>query len=793
VRLQRTLIGLVLTWAMMIPACRADDKGSTVGSAEPNTVARRPAPDPNGSIPDVYSLIYRGDFVGAQKGLTGVEPNAVDKDRLEALQSLVAQYQAIEKVRAAGRQKAFSQQRDRLEQLRTGKRPPKDPNDPNVPIDVNQPKGLTDANKPTEVNEPGPVDFNDPNGRGITSVLAVVANAVEYADDRQRHDLMTDPLFKQAIQKAVDRAAKLESEGKWLDAYAGYGAWLKAIDPNNVGYKEYAEGLLEKAMIASSFEDSPCETSQQRYEGVSQRIFSRAIHIVGTRYVNAVDYGQMAMQVVKRCRQLAEVLAILPTSKTAGMKTTFKHFPDDGIIEFEEGSKTAGIKTTFQPPEPNAVKAWSAGLASLADQVKQSATGLNEKAFRGFLDKVLQFNQSTLKLPEGVLIWHFSQAALESLDPHTMIAWPVERPDFDKQINNEFAGIGVEISKPEGQLTVSSLLPDTPAYRAGLDAGDVIETVDGIPTKDMSLPCAVKKITGPKGTQVVLTIRRPGEDKTREVTIVRDKIVVPTIYGWQRTQEGKWRYLIDPNDRIGYVRISSFSKETGSDFEKALRDLEKEGLRGLVVDLRWNQGGQLDVALRIVDMFVREGVILRVRPGLYGGPAEGMRAEASGTHPEYPLVILINEVSASASEIVAGALADSKYERAILVGERTHGKGSVQSIEDRDLDGAEVKYTTAYYYLPSDQRVNSREDREKLGLKDWGVGPDVEVALRIDEVRAMVEAQRANDVLAQADRPTTKEPIKRRTIQQFLEADPQLAVGLLVVKTKLIQAGQPGQ
>jgi C-terminal processing protease CtpA/Prc len=157
------------------------------------------------------------------------------------------------------------------------------------------------------------------------------------------------------------------------------------------------------------------------------------------------------------------------------------------------------------------------------------------------------------------------------------------------------------------------------------------------------------------------------------------------------------------------------------------------------------------------------------------------------------LVILINEVSASASEIVAGALADSKYERAILVGERTHGKGSVQSIEDRDLDGAEVKYTTAYYYLPSDQRVNSREDREKLGLKDWGVGPDVEVALRIDEVRAMVEAQRANDVLAQADRPTTKEPIKRRTIQQFLEADPQLAVGLLVVKTKLIQAGQPGQ
>ena len=221
-------------------------------------------------------------------------------------------------------------------------------------------------------------------------------------------------------------------------------------------------------------------------------------------------------------------------------------------------------------------------------------------------------------------------------------------------------------------------------------------------------------------------------------------------------------------------------------------DLEKEGIEGLILDLRWNPGGLLPVALRIVDMFVKEGVMLRVRPGLYGGPAEYARAEAEGTHPDYPLVILINEVSASASEIVAGALADPKYKRAVLVGERTHGKGSVQSIEDKDgqLGGAEVKYTTAYYYLPSDQRVNSREDREKLGLKDWGVGPDVEVALRVDEIRAMVEAQRANDVLAQADRPTTKEPIKRRTIQQFLAADPQLAVGLLVVKTKLVQTGR---
>jgi len=769
-RLRHTLGILAVIGVMVIPACKADDKGPSVGSAEPNAGSARPTSDPNVSIAGVCSLVYRGDFAGAGDRLSAVVPHGdgAGHSQWKVLRAVVDQYQAIQRARDLGRQKAYRQYLDRLEQLRTGKRPPKDPN---ASIDANQPMGAADVNDASDANEPkGPVDFNDPNGRGITSVLAVVANAVEFANDRQRQDLMADPLVKQAIQKAVDRASKLESEGRWLDAYAGCAAWLKAIEPNNVGYKDYAEGLFQKATIAASFEDSPCETTQQRYEGVSKRIFTRAIHIVGTRYVNAVDYGQMAMEAVKRCKQLAEVMVVLPSKKTA-----------------------PGAAASFVHPDPNAFNVWSSGLASLANQVKQSATGLNEKAFREFFDKVLQLNLSTIRLPEGVLIWHFAQASLDSLDPHTVIVWPTEKTDFDKMLTNEFTGIGVEIAKPGGVLTIGGLLPDTPAYRSGLDAGDVIEAVDGVPTKDMTLPCAVKKITGPKGTKVALAIRKPGGDKTRDVTIVRDKIVVPTINGWQRTQEGTWRYMVDPNDQIAYLRISSFSAETASDLEKVLRDLEKEGIRGLILDLRWNQGGLLPVALRIVDMFVKEGVMLRVRPGLYGGPAEYARAEAAGTHPDYPLVILINAISASASEIVAGALADPKYERAVLVGERTHGKGSVQSVEDSDLDGAELKYTTAYYYLPSDQRVNSREAMEKLGRKDWGVGPDVDVTLRMDEIRAMVDAQRANDILAQADRGTSKEPLKRRSIQQFLAADPQLAVALLVVKTKLVQTDQKVQ
>jgi len=165
-------------------------------------------------------------------------------------------------------------------------------------------------------------------------------------------------------------------------------------------------------------------------------------------------------------------------------------------------------------------------------------------------------------------------------------------------------------------------------------------------------------------------------------------------------------------------------------------------------------------------------------------------AHRRGTHPNYPLVVLINSGSASASEIVAGALADEKHERAVLVGTRTHGKGSVQGITHYPGGGAQLKYTMAYYHLPSGQRVRSREEVEKEGRKDWGVGADVEVNLTSKELREMLDVQRDNDVLIQA-RQDGKEttPVKKRSVEETLQADSQLAVGVLVAKTKLIEAG----
>jgi carboxyl-terminal processing protease len=352
-------------------------------------------------------------------------------------------------------------------------------------------------------------------------------------------------------------------------------------------------------------------------------------------------------------------------------------------------------------------------------------------------------------------------------------------------MTNEFSGIGIEITNEKGIPTVKSLLPGTPAYKSGLDAGDVITKVDGVSTRDMSLNCVVKNITGPEGTDVELTIRHKNEKKTQDIIITRAKITVPTIRGWKRTQEGDWKYFIDPNDKIGYIRLTSFSENSAKEFEKVLNKLEEEGMRGLILDLRYNSGGLLEIAADIADMFLKDGLIVSTRPRF--GVLTYLSAEKKGTHPNYPLVVLTNKYSASASEIVAGALADKKHERAVLVGARTHGKGSVQGVTRHPGGGAKLKYTMAYYHLPSGQRVESRDAVKEQGRSDWGVAPDIKVELTDDEVKEMMDIRRANDVLVKEDHQDEKNPVDKYSLQKVFESDPQLAVGKLIVETQLYE------
>lgn len=696
-------------------------------------------------------LIYQGQFTEAEK----LTQQTASSNNLEAqrLAGIIDQYEQIDVYRKAAREEAFAKEFADLTRLKSS----------GV---LERPDKIAGADWEDGAAETSTVrDSNEPND--LPDVLAVIARAEEFANSQQKKDLLSDPFVQKALQTAVDRSVALETRGKWLDAYTNYFYWLQAIDPNNKGYSEHVENLLDRASIAVSFQDSPCESSKERYEGVEKKMLAKSIDALDLHYVNTIDYSQMALKAVKRCDLLAEVLSVV----------------------FANGGDPNSTRS-LEPPTPEKLAAWSTGLADLRAQIEKPAKSFGKDSFLAVLDKVLALNGKTVDLPQQALVAHFSEAALAVLDPYTVMVWPRQVQDFEKLMTNEFTGIGIEISKPKGLLTVSSLLPDTPAYRSGLDAGDVIESVDGIPTKDMSLICAVKKITGPKGTKVTLAVRHRGAEKPEQMTLTRDRIIVPTIRGWQRTADGTWRYMIDEAEKIGYVRITSFSGETAGDLEETLNALEANGLKALILDLRFNTGGLLDSAVDICDKFLKDGLIVRTQPRANMSTLPTYQyAHPRGTHPSYPIVVLINSGSASASEIVAGALGDEKHERAVLVGTRTHGKGSVQGITHYPGGGAQLKYTMAYYHLPSGQRVKSRDEVEKEGRKDWGVGPDVEVNLTSKELRRMLDVQRDNDVLLQS-RPDGKDraPVKKRTVEETLQADSQLAVGVLVARTKLIEA-----
>ena len=625
-----------------------------------------------------------------------------------------------------------------------------------------------------KLKEPGDVnDTRDTND--ITAALSVIAKAGEFAGSKQKEQLLSDAFVKEIIQTAIDNAATHEVEGKWLEAYTNCYGWLVAIDPNNEGYSDHAQELLDKATLAMVFEDSPCETSEERFLGVREDMFVRAVNFLNSHYVSILNYNEMATKALEQCKLLAEVIGTSSRFSTA-----------------LEGNGTSNSNVMNIAWEPKELSAWCAAIDGILDELGDASSKLSRKDFLKIFETTLELNEATVDLPRTILISQFAEASLAALDPYTVIVWPRQMQDFEQMMTNEFMGIGIEISKQKGLLTVSSLLIDTPAFHSTLDAGDVIEKVNGLSTKDMTLFCAAKKIKGPAGTKVKLTVRRPNDDEAVEdtvfdVTIVRDKIVVPTVRGWQRTHEGKWLHMLDEENKIGYVRLTGFSTDTAFGLERVLQELEDQGLRGLIMDLRYNTGGLLDSAVAVADKFIDDGWIVKRQPRA-GQMAIFEYAHRRGTHPNIPLVILINSSSASASEIVAGALADEVNKRAILVGTRTHGKGSVQGITSYIGKGAQLKYTQAYYHLPSGQRVESRDAMEKLGRKDWGVGPNIEVELRSDEIKKLAEVQRHNDVLVKADHEDANENFKKHTIEETLDADPQLAVGLLAVRSKLIQA-----
>ncbi len=289
---------------------------------------------------------------------------------------------------------------------------------------------------------------------------------------------------------------------------------------------------------------------------------------------------------------------------------------------------------------------------------------------------------------------------LASLDPHSSYMKPDDFKELQVETKGSFSGIGIEITMKDSILTVVSPIEGTPAFKQGLQAGDKIVKIEDELTNDMSLMQAVKKLRGPKGSKVTISIHREGWNKLKEVSIIRDVIPIHSV----RSR------ILEPG--YGYARITSFQSKTAKDLKSALEELTNDSkLEGLILDLRNNPGGLLDQAVQVSDIFINEGVIVSTE-GRIKEQNMIFKAHADKSHHyDFPMVILVNEGSASASEIVAGALKDHK--RALILGAQTFGKGSVQTIIPM-ADGAGLRLTTARYFTPSG-----------ISIQATGITPDV--------------------------------------------------------------------
>ncbi|MBW1916625.1 MAG: S41 family peptidase [Deltaproteobacteria bacterium] len=358
------------------------------------------------------------------------------------------------------------------------------------------------------------------------------------------------------------------------------------------------------------------------------------------------------------------------------------------------------------------------------------------------------------------LIYGSIRGVVGTLDSHSSFMTPEEFRELQIETRGQFSGIGIEITMKDSLLIVVSPIEGTPAYRAGIQAGDRIVKINGASTKNLSLMEAVKKIRGPKGSRVTLTIMREGLKAPKNYTLTRDIIPIRSV---------KARYL---DEGIGYIRITNFQDQTEKDLQKAIKALQTrlKPFQGLILDLRNDPGGLLDQAVRVADEFLAKGLIVYTEGRdnsqlmrFYAEPGSGNGAES------FPLVVLINEGSASASEIVAGAVQDHK--RGLIIGTKSFGKGSVQTIVPLE-DGSALKLTTAHYFTPLGHSI-----------QDKGIIPDLVVeATPIPEGKSLEALRQQALERRMQKKGLTDKPWTAPISPEELKEDPQLQQAVEVLK-----------
>jgi len=563
------------------------------------------------------------------------------------------------------------------------------------------------------------------------------------------------------VLREIDRH---KSEHEWRDALFLYDM-LKTIFPDN---EDYEQGLKYCRLRAHfDYIYGPKNDWQADLREVSTNTVREICGRIEDDYVNSVDFAELCNRGIEHLIVLAEAESLVETFPSLDDADLVSHFVNRLRAQQKKNDRNRG-RMNYRD------------------------------IYHVFKRVVLEANRDSIRLDERVITDEFVGGLIEPLDDFTSVIWPAEVEEFNKHTRGEFVGVGIQITQEIGKpVRVESPLPDSPAYRAGIKPGDFITAVDGTSTEDMTITQAVRFITGAAGTKVTLTILDPIVDQSRQVELVREKIKLRTVRGDRRDDNKPtgWDYMIDPANRVGYIHVSGFMDNTVRELDEALQQLRAEECRGFILDLRFNPGGLLTTAVQMCELFLGEDENIVKTDGRSREQHMVIRAKYKDNYGDLPMIVLVNEFSASASEIVAGALAGLK--EACVVGTRTFGKGSVQNLIPISDNRAYLKLTTAHYFVPDEDTadgwylLHKEEDSEA-----WGVEPHVVVKLIPHELRKILRLRRERDVLKGKDQDDVPEDVlERRPTSRPTEelpedtnpdTDPQIEIALNMMRIKLL-------
>jgi len=556
--------------------------------------------------------------------------------------------------------------------------------------------------------------------------------------------------IKALVRDAERAARRAEADGKWLVAselFYRLDKLYEDVGISGLKYQEDVDRLNHRLAMVSMYtperlwemrnqrrlmeDEEPLppynpagDDYTEKLRGVGPHIVIQAIQSSASDHVETVSVRELLI---------------------AGLKGVEAMLTTDDLAEAFPAMNDGEARATFLD-----------GIRGEIERIESlNPRGVGRAEIASVLTKVRTLNQRTLKLPTEAITHEFGNGAMGSLDDFSAIIWPDELQRFEKATQGNFIGVGIHIQLDEQRnIEVVTPLEGTPAHRAGIRSGDIIRSVDGRSTLGFTLNQAVEQITGPAGTTVTLGIEREVENdegenvaKMIEVPIERARIEIQTVKGWNRTGAGEdqWDWFVDDDLGIGYVRLSQFTDSTTRDFDRAIREMQDRGLNGLILDLRFNPGGLLKEAVSISDRFVPEGPIVSTRDR-YGRSGEMRRARSFRTKlDDIPVIALINEGSASASEIVSGAIRDhaalGRIE-GLVIGARSFGKGSVQNVWPLQGRTSAMKLTTQYYLLPRGEMIH-----RKPGSTEWGVEPNLSIEMLPSQVADAIMLRRRADVL----------------------------------------------